>query len=424
MWSPTSLQPRGTRPVARCEPGRDSYDPRPLVSSDAFRRIDALTQVGLRLARSAPSGRVLLARIAVAIEPEWIVHLGADEVAAELEAAHASACERLDIRQVERVLREAWDAPATNELDDLDPEPVAITPTSQVHRATLDGAPVAVKVLRPRLAASVRQDLMLLEGVLTPLQAAFPSLDAVAVIRELRERVLDELDLENEAATQRRFHRALRGHPLLMVPAPITRLARENVMVSEWVDGVPLREAPDPDEAAARLVLFVLGGGVHGLVHADPDPDNILVLPDGRLAVLDFGATRVVDRERTAVAADALDGFAARDADAFGKAAARLGLLPERHGADALELLHRVLGELAGPDPSRLDDESLLAAGERLGDDPDALAELILAGTLPAEDLWTARGFGQLFATIARVGATGSWTELVRAAVRDGWGGR
>jgi predicted unusual protein kinase regulating ubiquinone biosynthesis (AarF/ABC1/UbiB family) len=394
------------------------------MSSDEFRRIDALIHVGLRLARSAPSGRILLARVADAIDLDWIPRPWGDEIAAELGAADAAAHERLEMRQVERVLRDAWGAPATSELDDLDPEPVAITPTSQVHRGVLDGAPVAVKVLRPRLAASVRQDLVVLEGVLAPLHAAFPSLDPGAVIRELRERILDELDLENEASSQRRFHRALRGHPLLMVPAPITRLARESVLVSEWVDGVPLWQAPDPDEAAARLVLFVLGGGVHGLVHADPDPDDVVVLPDGRLAILDFGATRVVDRERVSFAAAALDAFTAGDATAFGRAAERLGWMPEHHGAGTLELIRHVLGELAGSDLARLDRGAVLAARDRLFDYPDGLAELIVAGTLPAEDLWPARSFAQLFATIARVGATGAWPELALAAVRDGWNGR
>ncbi|MGP0036548.1 MAG: AarF/UbiB family protein [Solirubrobacteraceae bacterium] len=104
--------------------------------------------------------------------------------------------------RIERVLRDAWGRRPTDELDDLDREPVAVTPISQVHRGVLDGAAVAVKVLRPGLAAAVRQDLGLLEGLRRPLQAAFPALDAGAALREFRERVLEELDLENEASVQ------------------------------------------------------------------------------------------------------------------------------------------------------------------------------------------------------------------------------
>jgi predicted unusual protein kinase regulating ubiquinone biosynthesis (AarF/ABC1/UbiB family) len=299
-----------------------------------------------------------------------------------------------------------------------------VTPTSQVHRGVLGGAPVAIKLLRPGLAASVRRDLALLEGLVPPLGAAFPALDAGAVVREFRQRVRDELDLEHEAAAQRRFHRALRNHAFLTVPAPVTRLARQGVLVSDWVDGVPLWCAPDPDEAAVRMVLFALGATRTGIVHADPDPDDFLVMADGRLAILDFGATREVQPDRVAATASALDAFASDDEDRFGDALARLGWLPASRAPGALALAHDVLGELGGPEAVRLDTSAVLAARDRLLDRPDALSELILFGGLPPQDLWPARGVAQLFGTIARVGATGNWVELARAAIRDGWSAR
>lgn len=392
------------------------------MTDEAFSRIDALIQVGLRLARSAPSGRVLLARIADAIDPTWIPRPWGDTIVAELDVAHRGAREPIDAKRIERALREAWGAKPTEELDEFDPEPVAVTPTSQVHRGWLAGAPVAVKVLRPGLAASVRQDLALVDGLASPLAAAFPALDHRAVLHEFRERVLEEFDLENEATTQRRFHRALRGHPFLTVPAPITRLAHRGVLVSEWVDGVPLRDAPDPDQAAARLVLFAHGAARSGVVHADLGPEDVLVLDDGRLAILDFGATRTVAPDRVASSAAALEAFADGDADAFGRALEQLGWLSSSHASTALGLGHHALGELAGPDPARLDILAVLAARDRLLEQPDVLLELVVFGALPAEDLWPARGIAQLFGTIAQAGgATGVWRELARASLKDGW---
>jgi hypothetical protein len=391
------------------------------MSDDALRRIDAVLQVGLRLARSASSGRVLLARIAGAIDPAWLPRPWADEIVAELASARSVTSEPLKPKKIERALREAWGTRATNELDDLDPDPVVTTPTSQVHRGVLDQAPVAVKVLRPGLASEVRQDLALLDTLLAPLGLAFPALNARAVLDEFRQRVLDELDLEQEASAQRRFHRALRDHATLMVPAPVMRLARDGVLVSEWVDGIPLWNAPDPDEAAALLVQFALGAAHAGIVHADADPDDVLVLPDGRLAILDFGAWREVDRDRVALGASALDAFLAEDVDEFAGALEQLGWLPASHGGAAFDLIARTLGGLAGPGPSRLNSDVLLAARDRLFDDPEAATELVLAGALPPQDLWPARSAAQLFATIARIGATGDWPELARAALRDGW---
>lgn len=392
------------------------------MTDEAFRRIDALIGIGMRLARSAPSGRILLARIAEAVDQTWIAQPWGEAIVAELETARAAAREPIEIRRIERSLREAWGTKPTDELDSLDPEPVAVTPTSQVHRGVLDGSAVAVKVLRPGVAASVGRDLALLEGLLSPLGAAFPALDPGALLSEFRERVLDELDLEHEATTQRRFHRLLRGHPSLTVPAPVMRLAHEEVLVSEWADGVPLWRAPDPDTAAAQLVLFILGAAHSGVVYADPHPDDVLVTADKRLAILDFGATRAVDRHRVRAATAALEAFHRQDADAFGRSLEQLRWLPAEDAGTMLEMAGHALGRLARPGSTRLDSEAVVAARGRLAERPQALARLILAGALPAEDLWPARSVAQLFGTIARVGATGDWVELTAVALRQGWG--
>ena len=379
----------------------------------------------MRIARSAPSGRVALARAAASIDPAWVPLPWGERIIAELEKAASAAHEPIEFARVRRILSEAWDADPGEQLDELDPDPVAVTPGAQVHRGVLDGDPVAVKVTRPGLAASVRQDLALLEGLSSPLAGAFPAVDPGALLGEIRERVLDELDLEQEAQTQRRVHRALRGHPFLSVPAPVTRLSHETVLVSEWVDGVPLAQAPDVDEAAARLVLFAIGSARAGIIHADIDPEDVLVRDDGRLAILDFGATRTVHVDRIESSARAFEAFLASDERAFGEAVSGLGWLSCEHAGTALSLGRHALGEFVGDDGSQtLDVGAVAAVVRRLHECRHAVAELALASALPPEDLWPTRGLGQLFGTIARVGATGPWRELVRAALRDGFEAR
>jgi serine/threonine protein kinase len=393
------------------------------MAPEELRRLDALLITGLGLARKARSGRLLLARIADSIELGWIPRPWGDEIAAELEAAAAAAGEPLAFRAVERILRDAWGTRPPDELDDLDPDPVAVTPGAQVHRGSLDGKPVAVKVLRPGLAASVRQDLLLLELLVGPLGSAFPGIDPPAATREFRERVLEELDLEHEAEVQRRFHRALRGHPFLGVPAPVTRLCHESVLVSEWVDGVSLWDAPDSDLCASRLIAFGIGAAVTvGISHADLHPDNVLVADDGTLTILDFGATRRVDRERVAAATDVLDALASADGEALGHAMAALGWLPPEHGPAAIELARHALGDLGDPGRTRLDDAAVISARDRALEQPRLISELLVAGSPPPEDLWPARGFAVMFSTIARIGATGDWRQLLRTALTEGWG--
>jgi predicted unusual protein kinase regulating ubiquinone biosynthesis (AarF/ABC1/UbiB family) len=390
---------------------------------EELRRLDALLGVGLRLARSARSGRVAMARVASAIEPEWLPGPGGRAIADELLAAREEACQPIELSRVEQTLSAAWGGKPTDELSELEPEPIAVTPTAQVHRATLEegGKAVAVKVLRPGLAAAVRQDLALLEGLVAPLNAAFPAVDAAAMLREVRERTLDELDLENEAATQRRVHRALRRHPFATVPAPVMRLCDDEVMVSEFLEGMPLWDASDPDQAAARLLVFAIGAARAGIVHADLHPDDVLVLADGRLAILDFGAVAEPDQDRLNLTADALEAFIAEDEAALGASLEQLGWLPAHQAGTAMSLAAEVLAELAGPEPVRLDSEAVVAVRDRAMARPEAVLELLLSGRLAPEDLWPARGLGALFGTIARVGATGAWRELARAALREGW---
>jgi len=117
----------------------------------------------------------------------------------------------------------------------------------------------------------------------------------------------------------------------------------------------------------------------------------------------------------------AVAGFAEDDEPAFAAALERLGALPAEYAGVALEFTRTALGELGGSEPSRLDSAAVMAARDRAVSSTRALGTLISAGSLPPEDLWPARGAGQLFATVARVGATQPWLRLVRNALAEGW---
>src|SRR6476659_2600712 len=112
------------------------------MAADALTRLDALAETALKLAATAPSGRLGLARMADAIEAEWLPEPWRSRVAPELAAAREAMCAPMRFRDIEKALREV-------DLDDVVREPVAVTPIAQVHRGELDGTAVAVKVLRP-----------------------------------------------------------------------------------------------------------------------------------------------------------------------------------------------------------------------------------------------------------------------------------
>lgn len=393
-----------------------STDPRPQA-------LRALADTGLRLARGTTTARLVLAGLRDTVDPATLPPAVRERALREMEEAHAAATVPLALKDVERVLQEAWGEAPTRVLDELEDEPVARTPTSQVHRGVHEGSPVAVKVLRPQIADAVRQDLNLLETLIRPLATVFPSLQPGLLLREVRERVLDELDLEHEGSTQRSFARALRRHPTLHVPAPLTALGHERVLVSAWVDGTPVAELTDTAErrAAARaLVAFHVGSARFGTVHADPHPLDALLMADGRLAILDFGAVRQVSATRVDEALVALDALLDADADALGASLALLGWLPAEVGASALATARAILeGHLDGP--SRLDAGVLVETGDRAVAHAEALWPLAQVTSIPPEDLWPLRMLGALVTLLARLDVEEDWPELFRAAARDGW---
>ncbi|HEX8085137.1 MAG TPA: AarF/UbiB family protein [Solirubrobacteraceae bacterium] len=374
-----------------------------------------LVDAGAGLIRQAPSVRIAIARFGDVLDPAALPPELREIVEREAEAARAAVCQQLRPKEVERLLKEAWGRRAADVLDELDPEPLAIRPAAQVHRGEVDGAAVAVKVRRPGIERAVRNDLALLDALGPPLRAAFPNLDAAAILRDIRELTLDELDLEHEASQQRRVARALRDVTGIAVPRPRLDLCESGVLVSDLLDGTTLADGArpeDPHGAARTLVEAFRAAALQaGLALVDPRPSHVLVRADGSLGLLGAGVARPVDRDRARRALDALDALAGDDAAAFASVVSAAGLLPDAEALDAHALLRELLaGFLDGP--ARLDAAALLDVADRaLAAIPDLFALATAASPAP-QDLALGRMLGQLVAVLARLEATEDWPAL------------
>src|SRR3954454_3270237 len=253
--------------------------------------------------------------------------------------------------KVEKVLDEEYEGgPLSAYFAGIEEEAFAAASIGQVHRAELlDGQRVAVKIQYPGVAEALESDLRNAGTIVRLAKAIAPGLDPKAIANELRERVLEELDYEYEAQNQRTFARAYRDHPFVYVPDVYTRLSRRRVLVTELVDGIGFEEVKERDEEErsrfGEIVYRFAFGSIYHLQHfnADSHPGNYILMPDRRVAFIDFGMTKKLDREQIELEQRAIDAAIRKDPDALREALHDLGFIKNPSKLDAERLMEHVM---------------------------------------------------------------------------------
>ena len=245
----------------------------------------------------------------------------------------------LPARSVHRVLARELGDDWRARFRSFEDVPAAAASIGQVHRAVwADGRDVAVKVQYPGAGEALLSDLTQIGRMGRLVGMLVPGLDVKPLVSELKARVTEELDYQQEAANQAGFAAAFDGDPDVLVPKVVDGTAQ--VLVSEWVDGTPMSRvisAGTPEQrsrAGLLLVRFLFSGPARsGMLHADPHPGNFRLADDGRLVVLDYGAvnrlpdglpTTIGPLLRMAVGGDAQGVFDGLQAEGFVRPGAKL----------------------------------------------------------------------------------------------------
>jgi predicted unusual protein kinase regulating ubiquinone biosynthesis (AarF/ABC1/UbiB family) len=327
--------------------------------------------------------------------------------------------------KVEGVLNDEYrDCPLDALFSEVEHEAFAAASIGQVHRATLvDGRAVAVKIQYPGVAEALEADLRNAGTIIRLAKAIAPGLDPQSIAEELRERVMEELDYEYEAQNQRTFARAYRDHPFIYVPDVITRLSRRRVLVTELVEGdgfEAVKERPKPERDRFGEIVFRFAfGSIYHLQHfnADTHPGNYILMPDDRVAFLDFGMTKKLDPEQIELEQAAVDAAARKDPEALRQALHDLGFVKRPSKIEAERLLEHVMvvgGWYLEDGDYEVSSRRVMKVIESTSDPRSEYYDLMRRESVPADELMGRRMETGVLAVLAQLRAKRNWHRIMR----------
>ncbi|KAJ1929628.1 hypothetical protein IWQ60_001005 [Tieghemiomyces parasiticus] len=224
-------------------------------------------------------------------------------------------CPQTDLADIAELIQDDLGCGMDDLFSTFDPQPLGVASLAQVHRAVLreNGEEVAVKVQHPYLDEFVQIDMRTVSTIIDIATRLFPEFQFGWLSEEMNVSLPQELNFVRERANAERV--ALNFAPLPNCPLVIPQVfwAHRRIMAMEYINGGRVDDVAymrahgiNPDEVATELTrVFSEMMFIHGWVHCDPHPGNILVRPAHRtdsgynfdLALLDHGLYRELSSE-------------------------------------------------------------------------------------------------------------------------------
>jgi ubiquinone biosynthesis protein len=236
-------------------------------------------------------------------------------------------------------------------------EPLAAASIAQVHKGVLmDGREVAIKILRPDIRMRFTRDLQAMEYMAQKAEKHVPEakrMQAVGIVKTLQRSVTLEMDLRLEAAALSELSDNTRQDTDFRVPSPIWEFTTREVMVSEWIDAIPIHDLKALDAGGhdrkrlARIVIqSFLKHAIHdGFFHADMHQGNLMVDAQSRLVAVDGGIMGRLGIKERRFLAEILLGFITRDYTRVAQVHFDAGYVPAHQSVADFAQAIRAVGE-------------------------------------------------------------------------------
>ena len=245
----------------------------------------------------------------------------------------------------------------TNQIfSDFSASAIASASIAQVHKAKLlNGDIVAVKILRPNIYKTMARDIATLRliNVAIGLFSAYSKEKVNDIVSLLEDCYKRELDLLWEAAAAANLKEKLADVAGFYIPKVYWNLTASKIMVSEWIEGIPFSDIKriqnskfDKKEIAKNLFISYFNQVyVHGFFHEDMHPGNLFLMPNGDIAVVDFGIIGIIDRKTRIAIAEILISFLRKDYKKVAKLHIEAGLVSKNVNIEEFALTCRAVGE-------------------------------------------------------------------------------
>jgi ubiquinone biosynthesis protein len=274
------------------------------------------------------------------------------------------------------IVRETVEADLGRSIEEVfaffDRKPLAAASIAQVHAAILHtGERVVVKVQRTTVAQLVRKDLEVMAWLAPFLVGRLPFAalaNPPALVELFAETISEELDFRLEAQNMLDVAKSFvsLGQRGYIIPRPHPTLVTRRVLVMERLDGFnfddieSMKDAGVDTHAVVRtgMIGFMEGAMIEGIFHGDLHGGNLFVMPDGKVALLDFGITGRMDEGKRRAFLRLMLGATTNDVRVQLGALRDLGALPPDTDLEAVII---DLG-LDGPplDPTQLSPEDMI----------------------------------------------------------------
>ncbi|WP_440953160.1 ABC1 kinase family protein [Methanococcoides sp. FTZ1] len=276
--------------------------------------------------------------------------------------------------EVERIIEEELGDTIENLFLTFDKEPIAAASIGQVHRAMLRGGEdVVVKVQRPGIKKVIDSDLDILYSI-----AGFAEehveeaklYSPVEVVDELQKSIYAEMDFTQEARNIERFQKNFKDDPIIVIPGVFWEYSSRKVLTLDYIDGIKSDNFRKIDElgldrnklAGYGTEAFMKQIFEDGFFHADMHAGNVMILEDGRIALLDFGMVGSISHEVRNLLIDALIAITRGDVNQYLEVLKDFGMVPTDIDVHAFKIdYEHVLNKYYGRSLAQLDTPIMIA---------------------------------------------------------------